>query len=201
MANRALPYSPTDPAAAFTAYTSMQNRSLVYATVLCALLAACGQQAGTAIVGNHGSIQLLDGVASIRVDGQPEAQVHGDGTLSIAGQPVALSSDQRDLLKQYYVDVYKIRSEGIATGKAGMALAGKAVSEATSGNADQIKQQAGDITTHAAAICDSLDQLRNAQDAVAEQVAAFKPYATLDASKIAQCRQGIATANRSLASP
>lgn len=181
----------------------MRNRCLVCIALLCAALAACGQPAGTTIAGSDGSIRLLDGVASIRIAGQPEARVHGDGTLNIDHQPVALSADQRDLLQQYYVDVYKIGNEGMAAGKAGAALAGKAAGAALSGAANgdaaaQLRQQAAAVTSQAAAICDNLEQLRHAQDAVAEQVPAFRPYATLDENKIAKCRQGIDTANHAL---
>lgn len=187
----------------------MKPRSLASTALLCLLLAACGRNSGTAILSDHGSIMLRDGVVAIHVDGQPDARVGGDGNLSIDGKPVELSSDQRDLLKQYYVDVYKIRNNGIATGKAGAAMAGQAVGAAASGLAHgdpdkiaaDVKAQAGKVTAQAAAVCDSLEQLRAAQDAVAEQVAAFKPYATLDENKVAKCKQGIAEANRSLATP
>lgn len=187
----------------------MKLRSLACTVLLCTLLAACGRDNGTTIAGDNGSIQLHDGVAVIRVSSQPEARVSGDGDLSIAGKPVTLSADQRDLLKQYYVGVYKIRSEGIATGKAGAALAGQAVGSVMSGLAHgdtdkigkDIQAQAGKITAQAAAICDSLEQLRAAQDAVAAQVAAFRPYATLDQDKVAKCKQGLDEANRSLATP
>ncbi len=185
----------------------MKLRSLTCATLLCILLAACARDSGTTIAGGHGSIQLRDGVAAIQVAGQPDASVTGDGTLSIAGKPVPLTADQRDLLKQYYVHVYKIRSEGIATGKAGAALAGQAMGSVMSGlahgNTDQIgkdiQAQASTVTAQAAAICAGLEQLRAAQDAVASQVAAFRPYATLDEKGVAKCRQGIDKANRSLA--
>ena len=179
---------------------------LACTALLCVLLAACGRDSGTTIAGDNGSINLRNGVAVIHVTGQPEARVSGDGELSIDGKPVTLSSDQRDLLMQYYVGVYKIRSEGIATGKAGAALAGHAVGSVMSGLAHgdtdkigtDIKAQAGKVTAQAAAICDGLEQLRTAQDAVATQVAAFRPYATLDEDKIAKCRQGLDEANRSL---
>jgi Protein of unknown function (DUF2884). len=185
----------------------MKLRYLACTTLLCILLAACGRDSGTTIAGDNGSIHLRDGMAVIHVNGQPDARVGGDGNLSIGGKPVTLSPDQRDLLKQYYVDVYKIRSEGIATGKAGAALAGQAVGSVMSGLAHgdtdrigkDIQAQAGKVTAQAAAICDSLEQLRTAQDAVAEQVAAFKPYATLDKDHVAKCKQGLDEANHSLA--
>jgi len=185
----------------------MKLRYLVCTALLCTLLAACGRNSGTTIAGDNGSIQLRDGVAVIHVTGQPDARVSGDGDLSIDGKPVTLTSDQRDLLKQYYVGVYKIRSEGIATGKAGAALAGQAVGSVMSGLAHgdtdkigkDIQAQAGKVTAQAAAICDGLEQLRAAQDAVAAQVAAFRPYATLDKDKVAKCKQGMDEANRSLA--
>lgn len=187
----------------------MKLRPLTCTTLLCLLLAACGRDSGTTIAGDNGSIRLRDGVAVIQVAGQPDASVTGDGTLSIAGKPVTLTADQRDLLKQYYVGVYKIRSEGIATGKAGAALAGQAVGSVMSGLAhgdtDQIgkdiQAQAGKVTAQAAAICAGLEQLRGAQDAVAAQIAAFRPYATLDEDKVGKCRQGLDEANRSLAKP
>ena len=184
----------------------MKPRFLACTALLCTLLAACGRDSGTTIASDNGRIQLRDGVALIQVTGQPDASVTGDGTLSVAGKPVTLTADQRDLLKQYYVSVYKIRSEGIATGKAGAALAGQAVGSVMSGLAHgdtdrigkDIKAQAGKVTAQAAAVCDGLEQLRSAQDAVAAEVAAFRPYATLDQDKVAKCRQGMDEANRSL---
>lgn len=185
----------------------MKLRSLACTALLCILLAACGRNSDTTIASDNGSIHLRDGVAVIQVSGQPDARVSGDGELSIDGKPVTLSPDQHDLLKQYYVGVYKIRSEGVATGKAGAALAGQAVGSVMSGLAHgdidrigkDIQAQAGKVTAQAAVICDSLEQLRAAQDAIAAQVAAFRPYATLDKNHVAKCRQGLDKANHSLA--
>ncbi|HKR76232.1 MAG TPA: DUF2884 family protein [Rhodanobacter sp.] len=185
----------------------MKLRSPACTALLCVLLAACSHDSGTTIAGDNGNIHLRDGVAVIQVTGQPDASVNGNGELRIGSKPVALTADQRDLLKQYYVSVYKIRSEGVATGKAGAALAGQAVGSVMSrlahGDTDRIgkdiQAQAGKVTAQAAAICDGLEQLRATQDAVAAQVAAFRPYATLDKDRVAKCKQGLDEANRSLA--
>jgi len=159
---------------------------------------------------NHGtkdSIDLDDGVAVVHVPGQPDARITASGDLSIGDAPITLTSAQQDMFKQYYVGTSKLHDAGIATGKAGAAIAGHAIGSVISGLAHgtpdnigpEIQARAKRITDQVVVICDDLDQIRSTQDAIAGQLAVFRPYATLSVDKIAKCREGAKEASQSMA--
>jgi len=176
--------------------------------LLIVALAGCGSSGDddTTITGTI-DLSFENGAAVLHADGQPDAQITAAGGFSIDGKPVALTAAQRDLFRQYYADAGQIRNQGIATGKAGAALAGHAIGEVVSGLAHgdpdkigpAIEAKAGTVTAQAARMCDTLDQLRTVQDTLSGQLDAFRPYATLTADKVAQCHKGTDQAARSLA--
>lgn len=153
------------------------------------------------------SIDFEDGAVLLHAANQPDGRITSDGDFSIDRKSITLTPPQRDLFKQYYGDAGKIRDEGIATGKAGAAMAGHAIGDVVSGLAHgdpdkigpTIEARASKITAKASQICDTLEQMRTVQDAISGQLAAFRPYATLNADKVAQCKKGLDEANHSLA--
>ena len=89
-----------------------------------------------------------------------------------------------------------IADAGIATGKEGAKLAGKAVGAVVrgifSGNPDQIDREmeaeGKKIEAHAMKICDHLPGLYKAQQDLAAALPAFQPYAGMELDDIAECR-------------
>ncbi len=169
---------------------------LCHAAVCTALLAGCDMQIDMGSGTGFRSISIHDHSLAIHARGAPDATVTAAGDLSIDGKAVALTPAQRDLLQQYYAQVVAIRSDGIATGKAGAAMAGHAIGSVAAGLAHgdpdsigpAIDARAKQVEAKAMAICDDLVVLRTKQDAIVAALPAFKPYASIDAKESMDCR-------------
>lgn len=186
----------------------MKLHHLAGVLLLPALLAGCGSSNHDFTTVRQGavSINFEDGAVLLHANDQPKAQIAANGDFSIAGKPVTLTEPQRELFKQYYGDAVSIRDEGIATGKAGAAMAGHAIGDVVSGlihgNPDQIgptiKARAGKVTAQATQICLAFGDLRTAQDAISSQVEAFRPYATITADDVQDCLKETSKATDSI---
>lgn len=127
---------------------------------------------------------------TIRANSEPAAVVTAAGELHIDGKPVALSGPQQALVKRYHAHARELRSDGLAVGSAGIAIAGKAVGSAIGGlfggDTDRIEAEveaeAARIEAKVAMLCDHLDEFQSTQDALAASLPAFRPYARIDAS-------------------
>lgn len=160
-----------------------------------ALLAGCDRDGGPA----HASFQHFEvnntDLVTVHARGKPDATVNAAGDLKIAGKAIATTPAQRQLLTRYFTEVQGIRSDAIATGQEGVALAGKAISEVIGGLAagdpdrisDRVEAQAGKVEARATQICVRLGQIRNVQEALAADVTAFRPYATIRADQVSDC--------------
>lgn len=177
-----------------TAMKSLRNMTCTTVIALTALLAGCTMDFGGGQVGSH--ISIHDGNISVHARGAPDAVIAADGSLSIDGKAVTVTSDQRDLLKKYYAQAMTIRTDGIAIGKAGAAMAGHAAGAVASGlahgNPDSIgpaiDARAADLEKKAGGICVDLATLRSNQEAVAAALPAFKPYASINLSEVSNCQ-------------
>lgn len=156
-------------------------------------LAACGRnEVGASF--SHFSV-VDNGHVSIHARGADAAILAADGGLSIGGNTVALTPIQQALLKDYYESIVALKDAAIATGKAGIATAGTALATVASGLASgdtdsigaKVQQKAAKVEAAAAKICVDLATLRLRQDAIAAQLAAFRPYALIDAGEVARC--------------
>lgn len=183
----------------------MNHRHSPLLLALTALLVACSGSGSdvqvfggsTDIINSH--ITLHDGVVTIRASGVPDATVDANGQLRIDGHDVTVNDAQRSLLQRYNASAQTMRSDAIATGKAGVATATKAVSAAAgkitgadSAEAARAKAEeaADDVKQAAAKICEDLATMKSAQDEVATQLEAFKPYAhALDDAHVEKCRK------------
>ncbi len=164
---------------------------------LSAALLLGGCQAGTTVDTDQGSVagSLSGKRITLRADGFPNAQIDASGTLSIDGKPVAVNAAQRALLQRYQGEMAAMTADGIAIGKQGASLAGTAVSEAIKGairgNTDEVesKVEAGakKIEQQAMQLCARLVTIKASQDALAEQLPAFKPYATISEVDVSDC--------------
>jgi hypothetical protein len=170
--------------------------TLILATASTTLLAGCGMQLD---IGNGSGLRHISihaGSIAIHARGVPDAYVTAAGDLRIDGKPIALVPAQRDLLQQYYAQVLLVRDDGLATGKAGAAMAGHALGSVASGlahgNPDSIgpaiEARANQVEAKAMAVCNDVVVLRAKQDAIATTLPAFKPYASIDANEKTNCQ-------------
>lgn len=126
----------------------------------------------------------------------PKAEITPAGDLLIAGNPIEINADQRQLLLDYRSHVIKIAEAGIDIGVQGANLGVKAAGEALkgifSGNTEQIESRINDearkIEASASRICDLLPAMRDTQTALAASLPAFQPYARMDQKEIDDCK-------------
>lgn len=181
----------------------MSCQRVIGLLAMIALMAGCGKESGQINVISFGSsslvnggIVLRNGQVTLRAKNAPDAVIDAAGDLSIDQHPATVSAAQRALLQDYYRNVLAVREHGIATGKAGVAVAGQAIKSVAqgiaSGNTDtldkEIEAKSQTVTQAALKICQDLASIKAAQDSLAVQLAAFKPYAGIvDASAITDC--------------
>lgn len=84
--------------------------------LISALLLGCSP--GHDSVEVAGVIRLHDGIAEVRAPGQPNARITPDGDLSLTGKSVSMTPDQHSLIQQYYINAYKLGSQGPSRGDA-----------------------------------------------------------------------------------
>ena len=132
----------------------------------------------------------------LNATGHPKAEMSAKGDFIIDGKTVEVTDAQRTLLIAYHRELGGIADAGIATGKEGAKLAGKAVGAAVkgifSGNPDQIDQQidaeAKKVEAEAMKICDRLPGLYKAQQDLVAALPAFQPYAGMELDDVQECR-------------
>jgi hypothetical protein len=163
------------------------------------LLSTFGLAAGCSDHGDGGSVfqyfSVNDGNIAVHAPHAPDAIIAADGALSIGGKPVALSAAQQELLKHHYADVVAVREHAYATGAAGAATGRQALASVASGLANgtpdkigaEIEARAAKVEAEAAKICADLADIRITQQAIAQQVTEFKPYALIDTKTVADC--------------
>jgi hypothetical protein len=167
--------------------------SPLIALFMAALLCSCNS--GTSVSTDGGKISANGKSVTLRVDGLPNAEITATGDLSIGGKAVAVNASQRALLQSYHQEMNAMTADGIAIGKQGAALAGKAVTEAIkgaiSGKTDDVESkveaETKKIEQQAMQLCKRLVTVKASQDALAASLPEFKPYATLDQSDVDDC--------------
>ncbi len=170
-------------------------RNIVIPLVFASAITACSNSGSDNSVFRY--INVLDNThLAVHAHGAADAIVSADGDLSIAGNNIVVTPSERDLLKGYFASIIALRADAIDTGKAGANTAataiGSVVAGIASGNADKIGDnvdaQAAKVDAAASMVCTDLANIRTAQSAIADQLAAFKPYALIDASQVQDCK-------------
>lgn len=170
---------------------------------LTALMVGCGKHSGDTNVmsfrGNgqvNGSISLRNDKVTLHVQSAPDAVIDAAGDLGIDRQPATVNAVQRALLQDYYRNVLAINEHDLATDMADAAATGRAIKsvvrDVASGNTSNIdtKTQAKSPQAAEAILktCRDLAGIKAAQDQLATQLAAFKPYASIvSASDVTDC--------------
>ncbi len=169
------------------------THSPLLALFMVALL--CGCNPGTSISTDDGKISAKGDGVTLHASGLPNAKISASGDLEINGKNVEVNAAQRALLQSYHHEINAMTADGIAIGKQGAALAGKAVTEvikgAISGNADNVESrveaEAKKIEQRAMQLCKRLVKVKASQDALAASLPEFRPYATMDQSDVDGC--------------
>ncbi|MCF3457095.1 YggN family protein [Stenotrophomonas maltophilia] len=188
---------------------------LLPATLLCLPLIACGgtssapdKSVGKSVAEATSGVgqtvkeamddarkDIAQGNIKISADKQPRAEITPDGRLLIAGKEVAANDVQRRHLQEYRGHVVAVAMAGMDVGLAGAKLGANAAGEALkgifSGDSEgvekRINAEAAKIEAQAKRICDRLPALLASQQALARELPAFKPYATMDQSDVDDC--------------
>lgn len=191
-------------------------QSSAIALALCCVLAGCGDhssgrsitiiQSGGHITSidsdesdlRHGSIQFAQDHVTIHTRQAPDAVIDANGDLQIDARAVTVDPASRDLLKTYYSSALTIRSDAIATGKAGVAVGEQAAKSVlkrlASGNPDAIQHdidaKSALVKADAAKICQDLRSTKHSQDQLATSLPAFRPYgAVVGDDDITECNK------------
>lgn len=182
----------------------MSFRTLPCVLAVAILISACSSGDDVQVFGGDtdvitSHITLSDGRVIIKTPGSADASIDQNGQLTVGGREVAVNDAQRTLLQQYNRAGRQTREHALEAGKAGAATAGKELGAvagkmtgADSAEETRQKMQAAeqDILQAAGKICDDMVEMKSAQDQLAAQLDAFKPYATaLNDENIQKCRK------------
>lgn len=133
---------------------------------------------------------------TLHVPSAPRALISAAGDLSIHRRPTTLNAVQRVLLQDYYRNVLAMNEHERATDMAGAPAAGHAIksvvrdiASGNTGNIDKkIQAKSPQVTEATSKTCHDLAGIKAAQDSLAVQLAAFKPYAgIIEANTISDC--------------
>ncbi|WP_339828446.1 hypothetical protein [uncultured Arenimonas sp.] len=135
-----------------------------------------------------------------RGKGLPHAELTPEGEMLIDGKPVGLDPAQRELAIAYRGNVAAIAEAGVGIGMQGAELAKESVGiaingllsgEGTAAVEENAKEKAKEIEAVALTLCDRLPELYQSQQALAEAVPEFAPYADMDESDIDDCHVNV----------
>lgn len=125
----------------------------------------------------------------------PKAEITPGGDLLIGGKAVAIDAVQRQQLLAHRAQILAIADAGIEVGMQGVHLGTRAargaIASALSGETDafeaHMEAEGAKIEAEAQKICERLPGLLASQQALAEALPDFQPYATMDVSSIGNC--------------
>lgn len=135
-----------------------------------------------------------------RGKGLPRAELTPEGEMLIDGKPVGLDPAQRELAIAYRGNVAAIAEAGVGIGmqsaelakeSLGIAINGLLSGEGTAAVEENTKEKAKEIEAVALTLCDRLPELYQSQQALAEAVPEFAPYADMDESDIDDCHVNV----------
>lgn len=131
----------------------------------------------------------------------PEGAITPGGELRVDGKTLATDAAQRRMLLDYRAQVIDIARTGIDAGERAAILAIDAtdvpvwrmVAGAMTGSLERRVESAvlREIKPALLQICQRLPHLRDAQQAIAASLPAFRPYATLQADDVADCERDL----------
>jgi hypothetical protein len=161
-------------------------------SALCAATAACGHQ-NTEF--QHLSV-LDDNHVAVHAPGRSDAIVSASGALSIDGTPVTVDAAQAQIATRYFASAIALRDDAMKTGAAGASTAATAITSVATGLAsgnpdsigDKVDASAAKVEAAANRVCADVQALAQAQNELAASLAQFKPYATIAAHEVNDCK-------------
>lgn len=168
----------------------MNYRRTITLLALCATISACDVPDTTMM---NGDITLKDNLLALHVDGAPDALINSSGALQIGGKTIPVTPTQHGLLMLYFQNVMDVHQTGVDMGKIGAGIGAKALKNVFDGKSKAKQDQdaeAGSKQLDALSqkICQDEANIKNVQDQLAAQLAAFKPYAGIVTSeRLADC--------------
>jgi hypothetical protein len=191
------PASTTQPVAQSTA-TSTQPQTALGRMVDNGIREARAKlEKGNIDIGGHVSIHTDSDHHAVEHDPNlPKAEITPQGDLLIEGKAVAVTPAQRAMLLTYRQQIIDVAEAGMSMGVQGADLAGKAVSEVLgsvfSGKGEdfgkRMETEGKKLEAQGRQLCLQLEPMRATQQQLAATLPAFKPYATMTADDIDDCR-------------
>lgn len=133
--------------------------------------------------------------------GLPKAEITPDGQLLLDGEPVETTPAQRAALLDYRHGIEGLALAGMAIGVQGADIAGTAltgIGQALFGGEEgrrayeaRIEAEAAKIKREALGLCDLLPPLYDSQQALADALPEFAPYATMTPAAADACRKDL----------
>lgn len=146
-----------------------------------------------------GNLRISSDTITLRQTGEPDARILPGGRLFIGDQEIPVTEAQGAHLRDYHDAAMLLRvhakDTGIAGAKVGIAAVGAVIDGLLKGEPDgigpRVEEEAGKVKRAALELCEDIATMRKAQDALSADLAAFRPYATLEESDELDCREGV----------
>jgi len=147
------------------------------------------------VIFDNGAVSLKNGTVVIKLKGHDQARVTGEGKLSIGGTEVTVSPQAQVALARYNADAVvftdQAKSLGVESADFALHTIGQVFKGILHGSTDQVGDEADQgaklIEVKARLLCQRMDEWRLAQDAAAQVVPEFKPYAVIGADEVSDC--------------
>ncbi|HEV7164919.1 MAG: hypothetical protein ACHQAZ_09085 [Gammaproteobacteria bacterium] len=145
---------------------------------------------------NGDNIALRGDDVVITAEDDSEALITPAGDLLIHEKRVALTGEERGLLRQYAAGVHDIQQRGLEIGQHAVDMVGGMVGMlvtdllTTSGDKQMdhdMKAKAEPLKQEARELCTTVRQVRQIQETLVSELPAFKPYAVIDTDSENDC--------------
>lgn len=150
-------------------------------------------------IGTSGDSQIyMDGDdVVITARDHSKARISPGGDLSISGKTVAVTDEERKLLRRYSLGVRDIQTRGLQIGRDALNMVGGIMGVVvadlfTGGDDDQridrdARAKAEPLKQEARALCKDVQSERQVQAALVAELPAFQPYAVIDTKSEHDC--------------
>jgi hypothetical protein len=167
----------------------MKYQQTIILAALCTLLGACNVPD---TMMENGAVTLKGNVVTLHVDGAPNAMINAQGELQIGDKTVATTPSQQGLLILYFEGITDVHESGVQMGKLGTGMGIAALKDKLNGDSksdqDKDAQKGGDqMSALSTKICQDELNIKNAQNQLAAQIPAFKPYGNIFTDKNTSC--------------
>lgn len=145
---------------------------------------------------HHSSVRMYGDDVVITAHDHSEARITPAGDLYIRDEAVAVSADQRKLLRRYNTGVRNIEARGLQIGRDALhmvgGIMGVVVADLFTDDADEhidrdAERAAEPLKQEARALCKDVQSERKVQAAIVAGLPAFRPYAVIDTASDHDC--------------